>query len=417
MALMERLMAAVGYEPMRRTDAHAGWLPQGDVSQSGVSVTASAALQYGVVQAVLEVLGATVSTLPFMVYRRTPDAREPVRDHPVSVILNDRPGPRVTAQEFWDEQTRHLAFERNCYARILSEGGAPISGLDIIHPTRVTKIERGPDGRVYYTINPLSTGTVETLRDDEIWHVRKAPLTADGLRGIPVWQTGREEIGRALAVEHYGARYFRNSGKGGGTIKHPGNFRSREDREEFLENWRRSTTGDNQHRDRLLTHGADYVPNNVANDEAQFIDTLKQLEVKVARLWQMPPHRVGILDRATHSNIEHQGIDYVVHTLAPWIAAFEQAAGRDLLVGEERASLFCEFNVAGLLRGDLLARYRAYSMGRQWGWLSVNDIRRLENRPGIGLQGDRYLEPENMRRAGNRDEPGNDDEPARRPGE
>lgn len=399
MNLVQRMMAAIGYQPMSESDPRA-WGLSSVVSQSGVAVTAEAAAQYGVIQSVQEVLAGSVSTLPFRVFRRIGDGREPARGHTLDRLLNDRPNDRQTAQEFRDEMTRHLVFERNCYARILSNDGEPISGLDPIHPSRVAKIERAPDGRVYYTVRGLGTDPAETLRDDQIWHIRKAPLTVDGLRGRPVYETGREEIGRALAVEYYGARYFRNSGRSGGVLKHPGRFSSKEDRDAFLDSWRSSSTGEMQHSDRLLTHGVDYVPHGVQNDEAQFIETLRQVEVKVARLWQMPPHRVGILDRATNNNIEHQGIDYVVHTLAPWISGWEQAASRDLLIGDERDALFCEFNVAGLLRGDIAARYRAYAAGRQWGWLSVNDIRRLENMQPIGPDGDRYLEPQNMRAPG-----------------
>ena len=416
MAIFERMMASLGYGRMR-PDEGRSFGSGGGVAQSGVVVTCEAAAQYGVIQSVQEVLAGNCSTLPFQVFRKDGDARVLLPDHPVNVILNQQPNDRQTAQEFRDEQTRHLVFERNCYARILSANGAPISGLEAIHPSRIGKIERSAEGRVFYTVAPLGTGTQEVLRDDEIWHIRKAPLTVDGLRGRPVYETGREEIGRALAVEYYGARFFKNSGRSGGLLKHPGNFRTKEDREAFLENWRSSSTGAAQHSDRLLTHGADYVPLSVQNNDAQFIETLRQVEVKVARLWQMPPHRVGILDRATNNNIEHQGIDYVVHCLAPWISAWEQAASRDLLIGDERHNLFCEFNVAGLLRGDIKARYAAYALGRQWGWLSVNDVKRLENQRPIGPDGDRYLEPHNMKRAGDGDEPGNDREPTGAAGE
>lgn len=410
MAFFDRIMLAAGYMPLPADDPRA-WADSkaNPVAQSGVVVTQASALQLGVIQAVQEVLAGSISTLPFMIFERMADgSKRAATELPIYKILHTRPNSRQTAQEFRDEQQRHLCVWRNCYARIESEGGLPISGLDPIHPERVAKIERMPDGRIYYTINPVGTGAIETLRDDEIWHIRKAPLTLDGLRGMPVWETGREEIGRALAVEYYGARFFRNSGKAGGVLKHPGRFNTKADRDDFWEAWRMRSTGEMQHSDRLLTHGVEYVPANLSNDEAQFIETLRQCEVKIARLWQMPPHRVGILDRATNNNIEAQGIDYVVHTLAPWVAAWEQGASRDLLIGDQQDRYFAEFNVAGLLRGDIMSRYRAYAQGRQWGWLSVNDIHKLENMAGIGESGDRYLEPINMRQAGESDDTGND---------
>jgi HK97 family phage portal protein len=370
------------------------------VSSAGVSVTRESALELDVIQAILEVLGGIASTLPLTVYRRVGDGKEPAFNHWLYPIMAVRPNAWQTRQEFLDEITRHLAFERNCYCRLL-DGESGIGGLEIIHPTRVAKVERRQDGRVYYTIASLSVdGQYEVLRDDQIWHVRKAPLTVDGLQGVPVWQTGREAIGRALAVERYGARWFRNSGKSGGFIEHPGTFKSKEDELAFLAAWRSASTGESQHSDRLLKYGMKYQPSVVNNDEAQFIETLKHAEIKVARLWQMPPHRIQILDRATFSNIEQQGLDFKIYAAMPWLAAIEQGINRDLLSEDEQAEYFVEFNVEGLMRGDVKSRFDAYAQARQWGWLSVNDIRKLENQSAIGPSGDVYLQPMNMNQAG-----------------
>ena len=412
MGILLRLASAVGFVEKRDAMDNRWWGPTGTavVSHAGIAVTRDSALELDTVQAVMEVLAGAVSTLPLMVYRRTDggDGREAAKEHPLYRLLHDRPNARQTSQEFRDELTRHLAFDRNAYCRIVPGADYPVGELEIIHPTRVGPIERRADGRVYYSIAPIEgSGRVEVLRDDEIWHIRKPPLKVDGLRAAPVWETGRETLGRALAVERYGARFFKNSGHSGGVIKHPGNFRTREERDLFLENWRVSRTGEGQHADRLLTHGVDYVPHSVQNDQAQFIETLREVAVKVLSLWQMQPHRTSRLDRATFSNIEAQGLEFVVYALAPWIAAIEQAAWRDLLLEDEKATHFVEFNVAGLLRGDIKSRYQAYAMGRQWGWLSVNDIRQLENQRSIGAAGDIYLQPSNMTPAG-QDASGND---------
>jgi HK97 family phage portal protein len=134
----------------------------------------------------------------------------------------------------------------------------------------------------------------------------------------------------------------------------------------------------------------------VRNDEAQFLETLKEMAVKVCRLWNMPPHLIGILDKSPLSNIEQQSIEFVTLCIAPYVAAWEQALARDLLIGPDFDRYFVEFNVGGLLRGDFKTRWMGYAQGRQWGWLSVNDIRRLENLPPIGPAGDEYLVPMNM---------------------
>lgn len=378
---------------------------------SGQVVTSETGLQLDVVQAVLERLAGTISALPMMVFERTGDSsREVARDHPLFALLHRRPNPRQTAQEFRDQQQRQLAWHRNALAIIRPDPvtGHPVGALEPVDWTRVRRIYQSRGGQVFYEIQPLGMAAAqsETYSEDEVWHIRKAPLTVDGLAGQPVFQTARETLGYALAVRQFGALYFANGGSGGGVLKHPGNFRTPADMEAFLSAWRSGGAGLNRHKDRLLLFGLDYTPFAVRNDEAQFIETQKQAEIQVSRLWNMPPHMVGILDRATFSNIEQQSIEYVVHTLAPWICAWEQAAARDLLIGEDQDRYFVELNVAGLLRGDVAARYRSYGLGRQWGWLSVNDIRRLENLDPIGPDGDRYLEPVNMSAVG---EPGDDD--------
>lgn len=386
------LAMAAGFEPRRDAFGNGWWSAAGVAALSGQAVTCETGLQHWAVQAVLEALASPVSSLPMGVFERLGgDKRRPAPEHPLHSILHSGSG-RQTAQLFRDEQARHLAWWRNAYALILpAQDGGPVGGLEQIHPSRVSRVERGSDGWVYYWVRRLAPSVGEDVyREDMIWHVRKAPLTSDGLRGIPVWETARETIGKALAVEQFGALYFANGGSGGGVLEHPGTFKDKADEQKFLDSWRSGGSGLNRHRDRLLTHGVKYSPFTVKNDEAQFLETKKQAGYEIAGLWNMPPHRVGMLERATNNNIEQQSIEFVVYTLGPWIAAIEQAAERDLLVGSDRARFYVEFNVAGLLRGDIKTRYAAYFQARQGGWLSINDIRRLENMDPVGPEGDDY---------------------------
>lgn len=374
-------------------------------SLAGQAVTSESGLQLGVVQAVLERLGGTTSTLPLMVFERTGpngENRRPARNHPLFRLLHAHPNARQTAQEFRDEQARHLAWFRNAYAILRpAENGYPIGSLDQVHPARVMDVWRAGDGRVYYKIQRLAPAQgADVFRDDEIWHVRRAPLTDDGLRGRPVYQTARETLGRAQAVEQFGALFFANGGAGGGVLEHPGTFSNKEQKDLFLETWRSAGGGANQHKDRMLLNGVKYNRNPVNNDEAQFLETKREMKYEVAAIWNMPGHMVGLLDRATFTNIEHQSTEYAVHTIAPLLNALEQSAERDLLIGPDQDRYFVEHNVAGLLRGDFQTRWTGYSLGRQWGWLSVNDIRRLENLDPIGAAGDVYITPLNMAPAG-----------------
>lgn len=374
-------------------------------SVSGVMVTPDSALQLGVVQSVLERLGGTVSSLPLMVFERTGangEGRRLARDHPLFRMLHRRPNRSQTAQEYRDELEKHLAWWRNAYSIIRPDAdGFPIGELEQVHPSRVVQVYRGPDGRRYYKIRQLPpSNAVDTYSEDEVWHIRKAPLTPDGLCGQPVWETARETLGRALAVEQFGARFFANSSHSGGVITVPGVFKDKESEADFLRTWREGGAGPNQHRDRVLKNGATYTPPALTNEESQFLETKKEVKYELASLWNMPGHMVGLMDRATFSNIEQQSIEYVVHTLGPWITAIEQAAERDLLIGEDQDRYLVEFNVSGLLRGDLKTRWAAYFQGRQGGWLSINDVRRLENMDPIGPAGDVYETALNMKPAG-----------------
>ncbi len=374
------------------------WGVESAVTSAGVAVTADSALSLDVVQSVLGRLSGTISTLPMMVFKREADgSRAPAPDHPLYRLLHNRPNRFQTAQEFKAEQAVHLAFWRNAYSLIHpGSDGEPIGELEQLHPRRLKQIVQLPDGRRYYTFTSLGGAPDVTYRDDQVWHIRMAPLTDDGLRGKAVFETSRETFGRAIAVEQFGALYFANGGSGGGVLTHPGTFKDKEEQQRFLETWRSGGSGPNRHKDRMALNGVTYARQAVANDESQFLETLKEVAIKLCRLWNMPPHMVGILDKATFSNIEQQSTEYVVYTLAPYITGIEQAAGRDLLFGDDQAEYFVEFNVAGLLRGDFKTRMQGYAWGRQWGWLSANDVRRLENQPSIGPGGDLYLTPLNM---------------------
>lgn len=379
----------------------------GGMSLAGVAVTDGNVSQLGSVQSVRYGLSSAMSTLPVMVYRRgAKGARTPLPDHPLTRLLGSRPNDQNSPAEFIAEIAWHLSYYRNAYCRILPPsddlGDQPygLGGLEILHPRRLSLVQRGFDGRLYYTFNPPATIVqgaqlkAETYRDDEIWHLRGNPLREDGLLGEPIFHTAKNVFGRAIAVHDYGDIWFANYGATGGIIKHPGTFKDKEDKREFLQTWREAGTGRNRHRDKLLTHGADYLQQKVTNAEAQLLETEDAADTAVFGLWSYPPHRAGRLKRSTNNNIETQGSEFVTYCLAPLAIAIEQGAERDLLLDNADNSLFVEFNFAGLLRGDLKTRYAAYLMGRQGEWLSANDILRWENMsPRTDEGGDDYKNP------------------------
>jgi HK97 family phage portal protein len=388
-----------------------GWGGDGFPSIAGVVVSDHNVWQLAAVQSVRQGLSSAMASLPVSVFRKGANgAREEMPRHPISRLLGCRPNARQTSAEFIAEIAWHLAYYRNAYCAI--HAGEPSADnyaageLEILHPRRLAKIERGYDGRLYYTFNPPATMVqgaqlaAVTYREDEIWHLRGNPLQEDGLLGEPIWKSAHQVFARAIAVHQYGDIWFANNGQSGGIIRHPGTFKDKADKDQFLDNWRSMGTGRNRHRDRLLTHGVDYTPIKVTNAEAQLLETEKASDIDVFGLWSYPPHLAGRLDRATFSNIEQQSLNFVVYCLAPLAIAIEQAAERDFLPDNENGRLFIEFNFAGLLRGDLLNRYKAYLIARQGEWLSANDIRRTENMsPRTDGRGDEYENP--MTKSGN----------------
>ena len=443
MGVFDLIAGLVGASPRPNPDDERLWSTSGvsaDFARSGSYVSAESIQQLDAVAACLLALAGPLSTLPIGVFETAdndgdeadepgetppdlaPDLSTPgltpipmpaeedetqsyktlVPDHPVARLFNRRPNNRQTAQEFRDEMLRHLAIWRNAYAEMsFDPETGQVGALELIHPSRVSRVERNRQtGAIQYTINRINQIGSDVLTNAVIWHVRMAPLTIDGLQGQPIYTSSREVFGRALAVKDYGADWFRNSGQSGGILEHPGSFKSKEDQDKFMEGWRRNSMGAQRHADRMLQYGVKYNAVVVQNDQAQFIESDREAGLAICRLWNIPPHRVGILDRATFSNIEQQSLDFVIYTIAPFICAIEQAIQRDLLADPtDQETLSVEVNVSGLLRGDIKTRYGAYAAGRQWGWLSVNDIRRLENMKPIS-GGDRYLEPTNMQQVG-----------------
>jgi len=362
------------------------------LSAAGQPVTPDRAIQLPAVESCLLLLAQPIASLPLMLYRRNRDgSRTRVDDHPLFDLLHTQPNERQSAYEFRAQMQWNLAFHRNAYAEIRPGARGAVGSLLPVHPSFVT-VERRDSGEIWYRIRDDRRGRERILHEQEIWHLRAPPFTSDGIAGVPTFESKRELFGAALALQDYAARYFANDGQSGGIIEHAGTFKTDEDRTKFMTAWRAARTGGHAHRDALLEFGAKYNRFSPNNEQAQFLETRKELDVRIAAIWNIQPHKLGNLDRATFSNIEQLGLEFVTQTLAPWIKLWEQAIRRDLIIGP---GYYAEFNLDGLLRGDLLSRYQAFAIGRNWGWLSANEVRARENMDAIE-DGDTYMAPANM---------------------
>lgn len=367
---------------------------------AGVSVTVARALQLPVVyDATKNNLADTIGALPFALFERQPDGAKLKRDnHPLMRALRD-PNPETTDSEFIGQLVFDLATEGNAFIELRAGAFGPVTELWRHEPSQCT-VERLSDGSKRYKIM-LDNGHEQTFTEDQIWHIKVTPHTDGGLRGMsPIMGAGRDAVAMAIAVQDFAARFFNNDCTPPFVLEHPNHFADQPSRENFLAAIKRWWGGSRRHSPGLLEYGVKLNRVGVNNNEAQFLETKNAADHALARIWRMPPHKVGLLDKATNNNIEQQALEYVTDTLLPWLRLIEKSVMKFLLLGTDREGFIFEFNVMGLLRGDVKSRFMAYSLGRQWGWLSVNEIRALENMNPIGPAGDRFLTPLNMVPAG-----------------
>lgn len=350
------------------------------------------ALAISAVFACVRVLAESVASLPLKLYRRVGQGKETAHDHPLYTRLHDLANPEMSAFEFRETMMAHLLLWGNCYAEIEMNQRADVLALWPLIPSRMRSIQRDCHGRLQYHYDDPKLGPV-VLDGYRVFHIRG--LSSNGIIGLSPIAVVHNAIRLAANIEHFGVAFYDNGAAPGGILEHPGKL-SDEAYRRLKTSWEERHRGAaNAHRVAILEEGMKWSSVGMPLTDAQFLESRRFQVAEIARIYRVPPHLIQDLDRATFNNIEHMSLDFVVHSLRPWLVRWEQAIARSLLGDVERRTYFAEFSVEGLLRGDVESRYRAYSVGRQWGWLSRNDIRRLENMNPIE-GGDDYLTPLNM---------------------
>jgi HK97 family phage portal protein len=245
------------------------------------------------------------------------------------------------------------------------------------------------EGEKYFVIDKMGT-----FADYEVLHLMG--LSWNGIEGISVMEAAREAIGMGLAAQQFGAEFFGNGANLGGVITHPAKLTD-DSMKRLKESWRRNYQGnDKSHGTAILEEGMKYDRIGIPPDQAQFLETRKFQILDIARIFRVPPHMLGELDAAaSRANIEEQGISFVRDTIRPIVTMWEDELNKKLFMPSEQGRMYVRFNLDSLLRGDTASRFSSYAVARQWGWLSVNDIRDLENMNPID-GGDIYLQPLNM---------------------
>jgi len=369
-------------------------------SNSGKPVNERTAMQTSAVYACVRVLSETLASLPLHVYKYVDNGgKEMQTQHYLYPILHDNPNPEMTSFVFRETLMSHLLIWGNAYAQIIRDGRGRVLAMYPLLPNRM-EVDRAPSGALVYTYR-LSIDDVQykqettlTLGPDDVLHI--PGLGFDGLVGYSPIAMAKNAIGMALATEEYGATFFANGANPGGVLEHPGVIK---DPQKVRDSWNSAYQGGGKaHKVAVLEEGMSYKTIGIPPEQAQFLETRKFQLNEIARIFRVPPHMIGDLDRSSFSNIEQQGLEFVKYTLDPWVIRWEQALQKSLILPSERSSLFVKFNVDGLLRGDYAKRMSGYALARQNGWMSTNDIREMENMNQIPAEegGDLYLVNGNM---------------------
>ena len=369
-------------------------------STSGKRVNERTAMQMTAVYSCVRILSEAVAGLPLQFYRYTKDGgKEKAVDHPLYFLLHDEPNPEMTSFVFRETLMTHLLLWGNAYSQIIRNARGEIIALYPLMPDRMT-VNRDENDQLYYeyymNTDDAHTmkGTTVRLQPHDVLHI--PGLGFDGLVGYSPIAMAKNAIGMAIACEEYGAKFFANGAAPSGVLEHPGTIK---DPSRVRESWQATFGGSaNANKVAVLEEGMKYTPISISPNEAQFLETRKFQIDEIARIFRVPPHMVGDLEKSSFSNIEQQSLEFVKYTLDPWVARWEQAMVRALLTQEEKKTYFFKFNVDGLLRGDYQSRMNGYATARQNGWMSANDIRELENLDRIPAEagGDLYLINGNM---------------------
>ena len=369
-------------------------------SAAGKRVNERSAMQMTAVYSCVRILAEAVAGLPLHLYRYKEDGgKEKALDHPLYLLLHDEPNPEMSSFVFRETLMTHLLLWGNAYAQIIRNGRGEVMALYPLMPDRMA-VDRDDKGQLYYEYTtsaddaPISKGSIVRLKPSDVLHI--PGLGFDGLVGYSPIAMAKNAIGLAIATEEYGSKFFANGAQPSGVLEHPGTIK---DPQRVRDSWMSQFGGSaNSNKIAVLEEGLKYTPISISPEQAQFLETRKFQINEIARIFRVPPHMVGDLEKSSFSNIEQQSLEFVKYTLEPWLVRWEQSIQRILFSADEKKRYFVRFNVEGLLRGDYASRMNGYAVGRQNGWMSANDIRELENLDRIPAEegGDLYLINGNM---------------------
>lgn len=356
------------------------------------TVTEEKALSIDAVYACVNLYARTIASLPLILYEKGENGKVRALDHPLYKLLHNEPNPNMTSHTFRKMLEASLKLWGNAYAWIEFDKYYQVKALWPLPPGNVFPQRSTRTGELFYDA-VLFDGSVRRFRAYEMVHI--PGLGFDGISGRSPIRQFAETMGLNIAVKRYGNKFFTNGARPSGVLEHPGTLSEQAQKRIEKKFEQRYSGVENSGKTILLEEGMKYQQIGVPPEEAQFLESRKYGVNEIARIFGVPPHMIADLEHATFSNIESQDINFAKHSIVPECVNWEQELMRKLLNDRELERYEIEFNMEGLVRGDMQSRYQAYATGIQWGFLAPNDIRAKENMGRLD-SGDNTYTPLNM---------------------
>ena len=382
MGVLDWAKALIERKSYRLSDPAALAVFAGGSFVSGGAVSPETALKVPAVFAAVKVHAESIAQLPLKLYRHLPDGgKEEARDHPLFDLLNAAPNPFTTSVEWRLAMQSALSAYGNAFSFINRDGSGRVVELIYLHPNQVAVEIDTATTEPMYRVTDLA-GNQNIYSRSEVFHLRTFGTgTLAGYVGQSPIVQAREAIGLALQLEAHAAILFSNGARPGGIFEYPkvlGKDGRQGIRASLTENYAGSL---NSGKTMILEDGMKFTPLQFNSVDSQFIE-LRQFAIQeIARVFRVPAHLIGDLNRSTNNNIEQQGRDFVQLCLLPIARTWEDAIALSLLTAEERKTHFAAFQFDDFMRADIDKRYGAYCQAITNGLLNPNEARALENLP------------------------------------
>lgn len=370
----------------------------GAPTASNVAVNADTAMKVSTVFACVNLISSVVASLPLVLYKQTGERKEPATSHYLYGKLHDEPNSEQTSYQYREMIQAHIALRGNGYAYKEKNGWGRIVNLWPLNPSRMT-VKRDQGNLVYEYMYDFDQQKgirkIDKYKPEDIWHI--PALSTDGVMGLSPVTCAREAIGLAMAGENFGAQFFGNKPVPGLIVTHPRTLK--EDAKKYLSSSIQEFSQDRRHKVMVLEEGMEAKDIGITNEDSQFLESRAFQVEDICRFFNVPPFLVHHQrDKAsTFASSQQVSLNAVIFCFQPWLIRWEQSANRALLTPEERKEgYFFKFTLQALMRGDHKTRAEYYAIGRQWGYLSANDCRSLEDMNPIE-GGDEYItQPANI---------------------